>query len=231
MSDRHSHLHSGPSATSTATSEPKSKISKTTVQSSQPLESQRQPDQLKPLHGVPILSPSDPVSSSRPKPRHGRSHSNSLISIFNGGKRSDKKTSRAVDGDALDVFDDSDVVSTGLPFKESAAGVKGNHPHKGMKVLKDLQEFMTGKCLTCGCIMTWPKEVHTFRCGTCLMINDLEHFTGSLADLCIQDTLADEDLSASIKLQKSTSNSHPNGAFLIRYRSSSPVNRSRSNLD
>lgn len=36
------------------------------------------------------------------------------------------------------------------------------------------EDFSTGKCLTCSMTMRWPKNLSTFRCTECLMVNDLE---------------------------------------------------------
>lgn len=36
------------------------------------------------------------------------------------------------------------------------------------------EDFATGRCLTCSTMMRWPKNLSTFRCTECLMVNDLE---------------------------------------------------------
>ena len=36
------------------------------------------------------------------------------------------------------------------------------------------EDLITGKCMTCDCMVRWPKELLVFRCTICLTINDLK---------------------------------------------------------
>jgi len=123
-----------------------------------------------PLLGVPILASPDPTVPSLPKQRsrHGRSHSNPFTSIFGTGKRSEKVVDAEMQDATIDSLDRLGVSSTGLTTKDHMAGTSGS-PNQNVE--KDL---VTGKCITCDSAMRWPRQVDSYRCQICLMVNDLK---------------------------------------------------------
>jgi E3 ubiquitin-protein ligase HECTD2 len=36
------------------------------------------------------------------------------------------------------------------------------------------RDFATGRCMTCGSLVRWPRELQMFRCTICMTINDLQ---------------------------------------------------------
>lgn len=55
-------------------------------------------------------------------------------------------------------------------------GIKGNQPpvrgHRNGSSAGS-RDFTTGRCMTCGSLVRWPKELQMFRCTICLTINDV----------------------------------------------------------
>ena len=107
----------------------------------------------------------DPRKNSRAKNanKHGRSLSHPFPSLF--GKQSDKKgtprTKNKVDSSDDDLSDAKEVSQDRLaPIRSHSTPTH--------------TESMTGKCMTCGSTVRWPRDLVVFRCTTCLTINDLE---------------------------------------------------------
>ena len=123
------------------------------------------------LHGVPVLDPDDVASTSSPgkTPRHGRSLSHPFPSIFGVGKKSDKKGEETID------FDDTDSQEEyGPPMSPSFSGSPGGAIlNRGFTPPVE-QDLATGKCATCGSLVRWPRNLVSFRCTVCLMVNDLK---------------------------------------------------------
>lgn len=136
---------------------------------------------------VPIL-PSRPVasnpmlamasSSSASSPRQRRGHTRSISHPFNGvlsGRGMGKKHNRAISKDVLMDSDDDDDANpyeftfTPMPLASSPKKQLPRTPPADGN-----EDFATGKCLTCSTMVRWPKNLSTFRCTECLMVNDLE---------------------------------------------------------
>ncbi|KAL6717466.1 putative E3 ubiquitin-protein ligase [Lecanora helva] len=134
-----------------------------------------------PLLGVPFLASNDPFAPSPPKqkPRHGRSHSNPFASLFGHGKKSEKIADAEIQYDGLDRQTTS---SSGLSSTVQMAGTNGVTAHSGEK------ELVAGKCSTCDSTMKWPRQVDSYRCQVCLMINDLRPSSISTNGVTATDT-------------------------------------------
>lgn len=105
-------------------------------------------------HGRPGPSGS---SSSKPTSSHGRSMSHPFPSLFHGKKKGNTPTPPGVG-----VFDDDDI------SPEKSTGARSSRvPDK---------DFSTGKCITCNSSVSWPKELHAFRCKVCTTVNDLQPY-------------------------------------------------------
>lgn len=102
------------------------------------------------------------AASNSPKSRagHSRSLSGNLPSIFSSRKRapSQPSTPDAAPTSSLQSHD-----GAASPRPRTAKATFG-----GEEVLE------TGSCATCASKVKWPAGVNEFRCGTCLMINDLK---------------------------------------------------------
>ena len=182
-----SRLNLASSAASNTTPSGKGKGAKSPPSSRQQFDSHLQDP---PLLGVPILTSTDSIAPSPPKqkPRHGRSHSNPFTSIFGNGK----KTERVVDAEREDDPADRRAISShGLLNKDHMVGLNGTPRDK---------ELMVGKCGTCDAAMKWPKQVDSYRCQICLMINDLKSSNSPLG----QASTAEASGSAAWKKCKST---------------------------
>lgn len=138
---------------------------------------QRQVDLNRPLPPPPSSLPSEyEIPSLRrkplpePKPQsqigHSRSFSHPFPSLFSN-KRQEKKTQQRNGQDQVDSSEDgsNDLKSNATKTK------KATKP----PILKPInQQPVTGKCMTCDSTVRWPQDLKTFRCTTCLTINDLE---------------------------------------------------------
>ncbi|QSZ33262.1 hypothetical protein DSL72_002850 [Monilinia vaccinii-corymbosi] len=110
-----------------------------------------------PQRGRPASSPS---ASS-----HGRSMSHPFPSLFHG-----KKKGGAPAPPEIGLFDDDDDVS---PEKNAGARSSSRVADK---------DFSMGKCMTCNSSVSWPKELHTFRCKVCMTVNDLQPYMPAAHD-------------------------------------------------
>ena len=90
---------------------------------------------------------------------HSRSLSGNLNSLFGGRRRTDSNppTPGATAGSSPPVYDGS---SSPRP--------------KTARQAQDGDTTQAGSCATCASKVKWPAGVMEFRCGTCLMINDVE---------------------------------------------------------
>ena len=185
-----SRLHLASPAASNTTSSGKGRGAKSPPNSSHQFDSHLQD---LPLLGVPVLASTDSIapSPSKQKPRHGRSHSNPFTSIFGNGK----KTEKVDDVEREDDTTDQRAISShGVLNKDHMVGPNGTPTKPGEK------ELMVGKCGTCDAAMKWPRQVDSYRCQICLMINDLKLSNGPLG----QDFTAEASGSAAWKKCKST---------------------------
>ena len=157
-------LHLGSLTVSHTPSSSREKGERGLLHSHQPLVDQSQDP---PLLDVPILNPVVP-SPSRDKSRHGRSLSNPFNVIFGSGKKMESVVDAESENDAPDTLEYPPRPSTGLSSKDVMAGMNGSSVQHGV------QDFLVGKCRTCDCFMKWPRQVDSYRCQVCLMVNDLK---------------------------------------------------------
>lgn len=131
----------------------------------------------RPLPAPPSSLPNDyEIPSLRRKPvpeppqqgqiGHSRSLSHPFPSFF-GGRRQEKKSQQRSTQDEVDSSEDgtNDLKRSGTKSKKAVNPVPHNTPSK---------QPATGKCMTCDSTVRWPQDLKTFRCTTCLTINDLE---------------------------------------------------------
>lgn len=168
-----SRLHLNHPASTSASSGPKPRDALSSTNHNHQTDNSRQDI---PLHGVPVLASSDSIVPSPPKQRHGRSYSNPFSSIFSHGKRLDRTTDAELDGDVVNARDAPGSIPPALPITDSMAAANGSTSQRPQT------DHVTGKCFTCGCAMRWPKELDAFRCGVCLMVNDLKPSIASLRE-------------------------------------------------
>ncbi len=111
---------------------------------------------------------SRPSASTLPRGRpHARSLSHPFPSLFGGGKKKNAENwdvglRQDSDGDYTLGFQLDGHAPHTVPAQDGGA----RHPDEG-----DLE---TGNCMTCDSRVRWPRSLKVFRCGACLMVNDLE---------------------------------------------------------
>lgn len=101
--------------------------------------------------------------SPNQSPRHGRSLSHPLTSIFGHGKKAETPTR-----DETSAFN-LDARNGASPILRSDVRASGYPDPPKPKAL----DMEVGKCATCDSTIKWPKHLSIFRCTICLMINDL----------------------------------------------------------
>lgn len=108
------------------------------------------------------------ISHNVPQRRlHQRSLSDKIPSFFNGTKKKSQHP--------------TDFESSSVPLEHSAeSSDRQSHPRYGRTNVDD-SELETGRCPTCNAKVRWPRTVAEFRCGSCLMINDLKPIQLKLA--------------------------------------------------
>ena len=115
-----------------------------------------------PLHGVPVLaSPVRPDISrrgSQQATQHGRSRSTPFSTIYGSGDAAAR-----VNG-AHESFSGHNALPDGLR--------SNGHTQDTEK------DFAKGSCATCDTHVRWPRNLDTFRCTICVMINDLKPTLG-----------------------------------------------------
>ncbi|RAL58814.1 hypothetical protein DID88_009124 [Monilinia fructigena] len=108
-------------------------------------------------------------SSSKQTSSHGRSMSHPFPSFFNS-----KKKGSAPSPPEVALFDDDDDDDDDVsPEKNARARSSSRVPDR---------DFSTGKCMTCNSSVSWPKELHTFRCKVCMTVNDLQPYITTLSN-------------------------------------------------
>lgn len=121
-----------------------------------------------PLHGVPILPTSRPVGEGGAAIRgyHSRQHSQGLPSEYMSRGEGLYQT------EDIGGFRNEPSILAESPSKW---GQREQSPLSfawaGHGEDKDL---IAGRCATCDSHMKWPRQLSTFRCSVCLMINDLK---------------------------------------------------------
>ena len=71
-------------------------------------------------------------------------------------------------GASVDTFDQLEVSPTSVVTRDHMTEGSWAPAQQGGK------DFVAGTCATCGCSMKWPRQVDSYRCQICLMINDLK---------------------------------------------------------
>ncbi|KAG4026090.1 hypothetical protein MFRU_045g00350 [Monilinia fructicola] len=122
-------------------------------------------------YGIPTLVATPPhgrpgSSSSKQTSSHGRSMSHPFPSLFHS-----KKKGGAPAPPEVALFDDDDDDDDVSPEKNTRARSSSRVPDR---------DFSTGKCMTCNSSVSWPKELHTFRCKVCMTVNDLQPFIATV---------------------------------------------------
>ncbi|KAK4122620.1 HECT-domain-containing protein [Parathielavia appendiculata] len=103
-------------------------------------------------------------SHSQSRPRHIR-HS-SFPSLFSSKKKS--KSSPVAGAD--DLWSDSGEEGLSSSKRKPTPTMRGHR--NGSSI--GSRDFAAGRCMTCGSLVRWPKELHIFRCTICMTINDLQ---------------------------------------------------------
>ena len=117
-------------------------------------------DILENAYGIPTL-PVPP--QTRDRRAHGRSMSHPFPSIFSGRKKKQDNAAGAGGYESTDDEKVSPVLARNTALHPTARPVKV--PDK---------DLMKGNCMTCDCMVRWPKELKVFRCTVCMMVNDLK---------------------------------------------------------
>lgn len=97
---------------------------------------------------------------------HSRSFSHPFPSFF-GGKKHEKKAQQQRAQDEIDSSEDESSWAKGYTTKNKKATRAAAAP-------TPTKQPATGNCITCDSVLRWPQDLKTFRCTTCLTINDLE---------------------------------------------------------
>ena len=116
-----------------------------------------------------------PKKQSAPSP-HRRDHSRSLSNPFPSpfhhfgfGKKHHKSSKHDfLDSDGDDLDDDFGLTYAHAPF----VGGGGSSPQKGSAAAG--VPLLTARCMTCNSAVRYPRNIVSFRCENCLMVNDLE---------------------------------------------------------
>lgn len=124
-------------------------------------------DILENAYGIPSLPPPPHSSfgasrSSKPTRNgsHGRSMSHPFPSLFSSKKKRPGENVAA----GYESTDD-----------DRSSTQARNTPHKSVgKQRVPGSDLLNGNCMTCDSMVRWPKELKSFRCSVCLMINDLK---------------------------------------------------------
>jgi E3 ubiquitin-protein ligase HECTD2 len=58
------------------------------------------------------------------------------------------------------------------PVNPGKAPPMRGHHRSGSSV--GSKDWNMGRCMTCGSLVRWPRELHVFKCAICVTINDLQ---------------------------------------------------------
>ncbi len=120
------------------------------------------------LQGDSSSSDEDLHPRSHPsRPRHTRSVSHPFPSLFSSKK---KRAEPAPGADDSESDSGADGLEPGFNAKGKPLPMRGHR--NGSSV--GSTDFATGRCMTCGSLVRWPRELHMFRCTICMTINDLK---------------------------------------------------------
>jgi E3 ubiquitin-protein ligase HECTD2 len=105
------------------------------------------------------------------RPRHTRSVSHPFPSLFSSRK---KKSSPAAAANDDDDSDSDSAAGTGSGFMGGKAPPPTMRGHRSGSSALGSRDFATGRCMTCGSLVRWPRDLQMFRCTICLTVNDLQ---------------------------------------------------------
>ncbi|KAL2143918.1 hypothetical protein VTI28DRAFT_9906 [Corynascus sepedonium] len=107
------------------------------------------------------------------RPRHTRSVSHPFPSFFSSIT---KKRSGTMAAGPNDTGSDSMEEGPGAGFGGKQPPPSLPSPGRGHRTGSSVgsRDFATGRCMTCGSLVRWPKELLMFRCSICMTINDLQ---------------------------------------------------------
>ncbi|KAK5660780.1 hypothetical protein OQA88_12147 [Cercophora sp. LCS_1] len=98
-----------------------------------------------------------------PRPRHGRSMSHPFPSLFSSKKKkAEQMTAEHSDSESGD--------EAGPMPRLSKQPTRG---HRNVSSTGS-RDYSTGRCMTCGSLVRWPRELQIFKCTICLTINNLQ---------------------------------------------------------
>ncbi|OJJ47767.1 hypothetical protein ASPZODRAFT_131333, partial [Penicilliopsis zonata CBS 506.65] len=164
----------------------------TTIPPAAPLERtalRSSPRDVPPGRAAPSMSPSLFAASPLSRRGHSRSVSHPSPAPFSGpgrraaaaGEGGTAAAAAAVGGGNnrlvlknhfLDSDDDDDDEVTYISGPLASSPRKGQARAGGQPPVVD--DFLTGKCMTCSSTVRWPRNLKVFRCTNCLTVNDLE---------------------------------------------------------
>ena len=105
------------------------------------------------------IHPRRPQKPSRPQ--HSRSMSHPFPSLFSSLK---KKTSQmAADNSDSEATDEAEPMHALHRSQQTRPQRHGSSPGS--------RDYSTGRCMTCGSLVRWPKDLQLFKCSICLTIN------------------------------------------------------------
>jgi E3 ubiquitin-protein ligase HECTD2 len=107
-----------------------------------------------------------PRPRERPqRPGHSRSLSHPFPSLFAGKK---KRHQEGSDRDSSE----SECDAGASPMIKARTKALGRSQRSGHDRQRS-HDFVNGNCMTCGCLLRWPRDLPVFRCTVCLTINDV----------------------------------------------------------
>ncbi|KAL2131130.1 hypothetical protein VTI74DRAFT_5515 [Chaetomium olivicolor] len=90
-------------------------------------------------------------------------------SLFSGKK----KRSGPMPGAKDSASDSSDDYGTAPSSSAKGMMAPSSHGHRNGSSVGS-RDFVTGRCMTCGSLVRWPRELQVFKCTICLTINHLQ---------------------------------------------------------
>jgi E3 ubiquitin-protein ligase HECTD2 len=117
-------------------------------------------------HPFPSLFFSSGSSSSRTKKKKQRSSPHRSMAA---GRPDESGSESGLDGDVYaPVIRANPNPNPPLPPPPPVRG------HRNASSMGGSRDFTAGRCMTCGSLVRWPRELCMFRCTICLTVNDLQ---------------------------------------------------------
>ena len=133
------------------------------------------------LHGVPPLastiSPADSRRGSEQTATHGRSRSTPFSTIYKPGNVAPKLNG------SYDSFSGHNALPDGSRSNDQMQDIE--------------KDFAKGSCATCDTHVRWPRNLDTFRCTICIMINDLKPTSGGSSESRVEGSSLSKTSSSS----------------------------------